>query len=29
MEIPEAYDLSVCAWSAAKLASCDAKTITR
>jgi len=29
MEILEAYDLTGCAWSAAELAGCDAKTITR
>ena len=29
MEILEAYDLTGCAWSAAELAGCDAKTIAR
>lgn len=29
MEILEAFDLTRCAWSAAELAGCDAKTITR
>lgn len=29
MEILEAYDLTRCAWSAAELAGCDAKTIAR
>jgi transposase len=29
MEIFEAYDLTGCAWSAAQLTGCDAKTVTR